>query len=272
MASRLVGEGLGITEGPIVTADGRLFVTSVTRGLIYEVFDNGRDAIVAVETGGGPNGMTIGSDGLVYITQNGGVKTKPDAPQTTPGIQRWDTSSGRVEFVLDEGCDAPNDLVFGPDGRLWFTDPPGSPFDDPPPLGTVKALDLVSGAVEVMLSDLVYPNGLAFATDHALVVAETSAGRLTRFPNIVDGSNESEVFAELGDRHPDGMAFDPDGILYVATTHANAVVAIDAKGIECGRVTADGLAFVTNVAFIDDVGTRLIVTGGKKGRVFVIDL
>ncbi len=73
-----LAENIGFTEGPVWTTDGRLFVTSVSRGALYEGFLDGRPAVAAAETGGGPNGMTLGYDGQLWITQNGGDVMLPD--------------------------------------------------------------------------------------------------------------------------------------------------------------------------------------------------
>ena len=73
--------------------------------------------------GGGPNGATLAADGSLYVTQNGGMG---HGPRTTPGIQRV-TPDGAVTEVVTEVAgmrlEGPNDLAFGDDGRLWFTDP-----------------------------------------------------------------------------------------------------------------------------------------------------
>ncbi len=60
------------------------------------------------------------------MTQNGGMGR---GPRATPGIQRVPAADGTVEVVATEiagiTLDGPNDLAFGADGRLFFTDPRG---------------------------------------------------------------------------------------------------------------------------------------------------
>ena len=65
---------------------------------------------VVAETGGGPNGATIGPDGALWITQNGGMG---HGPRATAGIQRA-TLDGTVTqpftSVAGVTLDGPNDL------------------------------------------------------------------------------------------------------------------------------------------------------------------
>jgi gluconolactonase len=266
---QILAEGLGITEGPIVLSDGRIFVVSVSRGLIYEIYSSGSEPRVAATPGGGPNGLAVGPDNAIYIAQNGGIGTKADAPRGLPGIQRWELDSSTVEYVLSEGCESPNDLTFGPDGRLWFTDPPGSPWDDQPIPGSVKALHLNSGDVDVIASDLAYPNGLQFSAEGALFVAETRTSNILRFET--NARNASDTFATVGVGHPDGLAFDGSNNLYVATSNGDAIVVLDQMGVEVRRISIDGMQFITNVAFTDSTCEYLVVTAAKKGRVFILE-
>ena len=120
--ARVIATDLGFAEGPVWTADGRLLVTSISHSVIYQVDADGSH--VVAETGGGPNGMAEGADGTLYVTQNGGIYGMGDRSpnQAPPGIQA--IAGGAVRY-LAQGLDAPNDCCFGPDGRLYFTDPRG---------------------------------------------------------------------------------------------------------------------------------------------------
>jgi gluconolactonase len=262
---RELAGGIGFTEGPLWTTDGRLLVTSVSRGLIYEVDLHGGAEVVA-ETGGGPNGLACDADGTVWIAQNGGAtgvskSTRPAAP----GLQRLGDG---VEDVLTEGCDAPNDLTLAPDGRIWFTDPP-SPFDDRP--GRVCAYDPRTGELSVLLDGLQYPNGLAFGPDGAFYLAETRTTRILRYAWDGSALGPAEEFAVLREGRPDGIAFDADGNLYVAATSADAVLVFDAAGAEREPIAFDGPSMPTNVAFAGPALDVLVVTLGKGGRVLAVD-
>lgn len=260
---REIASDIGFTEGPL-WLDGRLLVASVSRGLVYEVPLDGGDAAVYCETGGGPNGLAADAEGAVWVAQNGGatVASKSARP-VCAGLQR--ISGDAVEDIITEGCNAPNDLVQGPDGRIWFTDPFG-PADQR--VGQVRAYDLASGILTTVLDGIQYPNGIAFdqGGDH-LYVAETRTSRILRY--AWDGSRlgPGEVFARLRAGSPDGMAFDVTGRLYVAAAGSDLVLVFDRNGYEVEAIEFGGLTMPTNVAFIGDT---LVVTAGKGGRVVVL--
>ena len=100
-------------------------------------------------TAGGPNATALGSDGCLYVTQNGGVVGPWRADEMLqPSIQRI-TPDGAIETVATELAgvpfQAPNDLAFGPDGRLYFTDPGRYDPAALPDPGYIFALDPSGG-------------------------------------------------------------------------------------------------------------------------------
>ena len=129
----------------------------------------GRQAVSTFAvTGGSPWGAVLGSDGAVYVTQGGNVPGSGDV-SAVPGIQRVDPG-GSVELLASEIAGHtladPNDLAFGTDGRLWFTDS-GTEHDDRFPEeerapGRLFALG-PGGQGEFLIERRdVYPNGIAF--------------------------------------------------------------------------------------------------------------
>ncbi|MHA7209720.1 ScyD/ScyE family protein [Arthrobacter sp. MDT1-65] len=85
----------------------------------------------------------------------------------------------------------PTDIEFGPDGLLYLTSLPGIPED--PTLGSVRSFDPDSGDVDVVVSGLTSPTGLAFDRHGNLFVAELFANRISIIPA---GTDEAELFAE----------------------------------------------------------------------------
>ena len=67
-----LAEGLGHPEGPDVLPDGRIvFVETYTSRIA--AWSPERGVHLYADCGGGPNACVLGSDGCVYITQNGGT-------------------------------------------------------------------------------------------------------------------------------------------------------------------------------------------------------
>ncbi len=268
VSARVVAEGLGFTEGPVWTQDGRLLVTSISHGAVYEIAPNG--ARVLAETGGGPNGMTEGADGALYVAQNGGIFGSERSPKpAAPGIQVIEGSAVRY---LADGLGAPNDCCFGPDGRLYFTDPRGwaSPEDLPP--GRVYAMDL-DGPPVLLAEGPAFTNGIAFGPDPTqLYVAETFGRRVLVYP-LRDGRlDEPREFCRIDPGMPDGMCFDEAGHLHVASTTAEEVQVFDGDGRCVARLACGAGSMVTNCCFGGPDGRTLFVTDSRGERVLAFDL
>src|SRR5207247_597292 len=211
----------GFPVGPVIFPDGRLVFCAGNTGELL-LWDGAAVSTFAV-TGGSPWGAVLGADGAIYVTQGGNVPGSGDT-STVSGIQRV-MPDGTVELIFSEvaGYDlyGPNDLAFGPDGRLYFTES-GSEQDfrfDVRSPGRLFAVGR-SGAGEMLLElPGVYPNGIAFDAAQQLYWTESMKHRVCR----LNASGEPETFCQLSDGHvPDGMAFAADGRLF-APSRLNAL-------------------------------------------------
>ena len=256
--------GLSFPEGPIVLADGTLAFTEISGGKVstWTAHDGVR---TLATTGGGPNGAALAADGSIYVTQNGGAAG--GGSSAPAGIQRIAPDATVSTVVTEVGgmaLDAPNDLAFGPDGRLYFTDPRHGPDATTRLPGRLFAFDLQSGVGELLVElEPVYPNGIGFLGDGTLVWTESFSRRVMRWSN-----SGPQTIIELPERHfPDGFCVDADDRLYVGSTYGHCVTVIaGATGIgkvvdrfECG----DGMP--TNCCFL---GTDLIVTESRYGALW----
>jgi gluconolactonase len=268
----VLAEGLGFTEGPVLLPDGRVAVTSISHGCVYLVDISGGDA-ERIDTGGGPNGLAVGSDGALYVAQNGGVFGASGTAE--PGVQV--IRDGRVEYLAD-GMGAPNDLVLGPDGRLWVTDTRCEiDFLNPDEnmRGWVWAIDIASGTTEVMLdSGPVFINGLGFTPDGSrLMVTTTSSAQLLSYPvEQLPGRPEAEVLCTFDNGWPDGMAVTPGGDIWVALTGGDRLDRVGATGQILGNAPLPSGALPTKVCVSSERADELYVSASFLGALVRIRL
>jgi len=226
--SSLLASGLGFPEGPAILPDGRIVLCDGNTGGLLAY----RDGSVTrfAHTGGSPWGTVLGSDGAIYVTQGGNVPGSGDTSAVS-GIQRV-LADGTAELLFSAVAGyqlyGPNDLAFGPDGRLYFTES-GSEQDfrfDVRSPGRLFAVDASGGGEMLLERPDVYPNGIAFDAGQRLYWTESMAHRICR---LEDG--EAVTFCQLSDDHvPDGMAFAADGRLFVATTVSGGVTVVSPDG------------------------------------------
>jgi len=251
-----LAHGLGHPEGPDVLPDGRIvFVETYTSRIA--AWSPERGVHLYADCGGGPNACVLGSDGCVYITQNGGTvgPWKADV-MSEPSIQKaW--PDGRVEIICTEiggrKLLAPNDLSFGPDGRLYFTDPGEYDPANRPDAGSLYALN-PDGTGELLRElDGTYPNGIAVDADGSAVWVESYTLHVHRLR--ADGSVEE--LHTLPDGHiPDGLKVAADGSLWITTFTSGGVdiVAADGTpldfletgGVQCNCIFHDGFLYLTD--------------------------
>ncbi|MCR0984913.1 SMP-30/gluconolactonase/LRE family protein [Roseomonas populi] len=262
---RLLAEGLGFIEGPAVHPDGRLAIASISAGLVHVLDASGR-LLESHATGGGPNGLAWSGDAL-YVAQNGGIFGASGAAR--PGVQR--IRDGRVEYAFDYPFEAPNDLAFGPDGRLWVTDPLTDRALHEPVEGRVVACDPETGRCEVMIEGRHFPNGLAFdATGAHLYLACThdrAIERLSLGPAGIPSSNG--VLCTTAKARPDGLAIDVEGNIWACTPGSGGVEVFDPSGAPLRRIELGEGTMTTNLCFMGGV---LIVTASGRGQVLALNV
>jgi gluconolactonase len=260
MKATSLASGLGFPEGPVVVSEGRVVFCDSNTGEML-VYADGSISTYAC-TGGSPWGAVPGRDGAIYVTQGGYVPGSGDT-SAVPGIQRV-VPDGTVQLLFSEVAGyplyGPNDLAFGPDGRLWFTES-GSEQDlrfDVRSPGRIFAVG-ASGAGEMVLElPGTYPNGIAFDAQQRLYWTESKTRRVQR---LDDG--KPVTFCQLPDSHvPDGMAFAADGRLFVATTVSQGVTVISPEGAVLDEIHLGEHA--TNCTFD---GSDLYVTATREAGI-----
>jgi gluconolactonase len=261
----VLAEGLGHPEGPDFLADGGLVFVETFTGRIA-VYREGEGVSTFANCQGGPNACMLGSDGCVYITQNGGtVGAWVSDDRVAPSIQRTTPDGSRVDIICTEvdgiALNAPNDLTWSPDGRLYFTD--SGVWDDAtrPDPGYVFALSPDGGSEVVLDLGNVYPNGITCEADGSIVWVESYTRKVAR--RRTDGSVEELCILDEG-HVPDGLKVAADGNLWITAFGAGGVdvVAPDGShvafletgGVPLNCVFRDGALYITDNGTADTSG------------------
>jgi gluconolactonase len=205
--------GFGFTEGPVWDQRGFLYVSDEEQNEIFKVYEDGRkEEVISL---GDPDGNTYDRSRRLI-----------DCASVLRAIIAV-TPDGKYTILADhfEGkkFNSPNDVIVGPDGALYFTDPTldlvKGETQEIPFQGVYRLS--ASGQVRLLTKDLTQPNGLAFSPDGKHFYVDDSQERNIRvFEVNPDGSlANGRIFgSEAGERHqgvPDGMRVDKAGYLYV---------------------------------------------------------
>jgi gluconolactonase len=250
-------------EGPVLDKRGNLFLVDVAWGRILRV-DVHRQFSVVAEYDGEPNGLAFSSTGQLFVADH------------RRGLLVLDESAGNdVAVVVDKFDGHPfkglNDLVFGPDGTLYFTDQGATGLHDP--TGRLFGLGQ-DGRIQMILANVPSPNGVAVGLDGTtLFVAATRDNAVWRVPRLADGSaTRVGRFVQLsGGTGPDGLFMDARGSLFVAHLGLGVVWVFDQKGVPLCNLDARVGSATTNVVMAPG-SSRIFVTESDTGRVLTVDL
>lgn len=276
MEAEVLVQGIGHAEGPTVLNDGRCVFCQCydgTLGVWEPGGRGGRGGGTYAAVGGGPNGTVLGEDGFVYVANNGGAVGPYRSPDFGPGSIQKVAPDGGVQTVAREvdgrNLNMPNDLVFGRDKRLYFTDPGRWDAENKPDDGFVCVVNSdrrVQVLVEVGRS---YPNGIVGEADGSVVWVESYTRRVRR--RRTNGEIE-EVYTFPDERAvPDGLAVAQNGDLYIATLSSGGfhIVSPDGSGarfVDVGGTELSNCVFEASALYLTDLGSK---AGATEGAVFV---
>lgn len=149
------------------------------------------------------------------------------------------SSHGQVAlFPLTPGVPAPNHLVVGPDGAIWFTAfdiMPVAGMADGRPVHDAVVRMTPAGAFTVfpLPNEGVYPDGITVGSDGNLWFTEfygNAVGRITPQGTITEFLVPSRPQSNLPESQPHALALGPDGNIWFPDMGGNKIARITPSG------------------------------------------
>ncbi len=210
-----IASGLGQVQSFAVLADGTMLTTDFAGNRLMGFGGRlGATPVVVAEVDM-PSGVSVGTDGSVYLTSLDGLLYRVDV-------------DGRAVVPFADGLTLPgnpaeaNGVVYVPQGLLG-----------------AAAVSTVDGAVTPLGAPVGQPGSVAAAKSTPILFSDTQGNKIFRYD---PSTTESETFVEL--TSPGPIAIDPTPTkgqawsLLIGTP--NAVVRVDAKGGVQERIEVDG--------------------------------
>lgn len=203
-------------EDVVVDANGAIW-TGIDDGRILRIAPGGAPRVVG-KTGGRPLGLAVTRGGQLLICDS------------HSGLLRLDPDTGQIETLVTEVAGRPlkfcSNVIESSDGTIYFTEST-SRFHyehykgavlEATATGSLFRLD-TNGTVTTLARGLRFANGVALTADEsALIVAETTGCRVSRYPltNSGSGVGEPVPLIENLPGYPDNISLAPDGRIWVA--------------------------------------------------------
>jgi streptogramin lyase len=229
-----LSNGRGIVAGP----DDKMWVTGTDQLVSFDVADPEGTADSTAIAGMAPHGMSVGSDGLLWIADGNGrviSATAADTPTVTPYDIQINAAGGA------------QDVAGGPNGQVAYA----APTTDPQTVGRINpgGDPLVT---ELVASD---PFGVTFAPDGAYWVARSQTNDLLRL--TPDGKTTTlRGFKDSGGVGPRKIAPGPNNTLWVTLDTPEKVA----------RVTGVKPKAKNPSTEIDRTPDRKLEAKGRKGK------
>lgn len=208
-----IATGFGFTEGPVWDTSGFVYASDETLNKIFRVYPDGhRETLIEL---GDPDGNTFDAQHRLLDCASvlrAIIAISPDGHYTI-----------LADHFEGKKFNSPNDVVIGPDGAIYFTDPtldlPQGQKQETPFQGVYR-LD-AKGDVSLLTKELTQPNGLAFSPDGKRFYVDDSEQRNIRVYDFGPDAmlSNGRIFGEEAggkdDGVPDGMKVDKDGYIFV---------------------------------------------------------
>jgi gluconolactonase len=248
-------------EGACFDKHGNLWLVDVPYGRIFRI-DNAGHWRLELSYDGEPHSLKPISDGSFALVDY------------KHGLMRFSPETSRLENLADGFDGHPfkglSDLSVAPNGTIWITDSGRTSLTDP----TGRVFRYVDDRLELVLSNVPYPNGIALSPDGRFVyVAATRANAVWR---LLASSTETPTMAGIyvqlsGGLGPDGLATDSVGRLAIAHAQAGRAFVCDTIGDVILAIRIPEGTWVTSVAFNADF-SQLYIVEAQFGSIWKADL
>jgi gluconolactonase len=296
VSARLVADGMGFLEGPVVLPGGALLAVDLRNSCVWRIGPDGARRQL-VEVPGSLNGAALGPDGRLYVCNNGGLDWSPVAGRNVPlgrsaqdyvggSIQAIDLDSERVETLYREcrgrPLQAPNDIAFDATGGFYFTDH-ASALADSRQYGALYYARPDGSSITRVAYPLNHPNGVALSPDgRRLYMADSLVGNLWYWDIEAPGklkpgphTGGATFLSRLPDvRIFDSIAVDSAGNIAGATLHPEegfvVMIAPDGEITRMFRLPQPE-PFITNICFGGPDMRTAYVTCGSLGCIYAFE-
>jgi gluconolactonase len=255
-----VASGFGFTEGPVWDKAGYLWVSDEVTNQLFRVTlaDGKKQEVMAL---GDPDGNTYDKQQRLL-----------DCASVLRAVIRLSPDGKSYDILADhyqgKRLNSPNDVVLGPDGAIYFTDPisdlPAGQKQEIPFKGVYRISK--DGQVQLLTKELNEPNGLAFSPDGKKLYVDDSAQKNIRVYDfqpegtLTNGRIFGDETAGPKQGVPDGMKVDMDGNLYVVGPHG--IWVWNPQGVHLGTIVVPEQP--ANLAWGDADYSTLYITAGTS--------
>lgn len=224
LSSRSLLRGLAFPEG-LRWHQGRLWFSDMWGGVVYRMaIDGAAEKVATIDDR--PSGLAFDGDGALLVVSMARRLI----------LRVGHAESGTVLHDLGALGDSDlNEMISDSRGNLYVGDFGYDMFGGAEPQPGSLYLIRPDGMVTRQTGAFDFPNGMALIDDEQrLVVAESWGSRLLVFDRQPDGTlHNRRLFADLGDRVPDGVTADGAGGLWVACFASGECIRV----VEGGEVT-----------------------------------
>jgi gluconolactonase len=227
-----LASGFGFTEGPVWDPSGYVWVSDEFKNQIVRVYTDGH--VEVMDSLVDPDGSTYDLNHRLLSTASG-----------LRAVIRLAADGKSFDIVVDhyqgKKLNTPNDIVIGPDGAIYFTDPTSDMTHDQQQELPQSVYRIGPGnTLTLLTTQLKAPNGLAFSPDGKyLYIDDDQRVNIRRYRfhkngTISDGIDFADMNDPLHKGDPDGIKLDEKGHLFVSGP--NGIWVFNHEGVHIGTV------------------------------------